>query len=294
MPDHDVSLVRPWRARPARGKAGAGFLSPAVRRAVDDTGLDVRDVTGTGADGRVTRADVQLAARARGSGVDVVEPFSAIRRTTAVNVARARASIPHAHVAVLCDYGNVDVVRRAHGLTFLPFVARAVVDALGAFPRCNAINDDEHLVVHRAVHLGIAVDLAFEGLIVPVVPHADGLRLRALARAFVDIADRARNRRLRPDEVVGGTFTITNPGPFGTWLSMPVINRPQVAILATDGVRKRVVAGTTADGTDALTIRPMGMLSLSYDRRVIDDTYAAAFVQRVADTIAKRDWSAEL
>src|SRR5689334_7005121 len=121
MPSHDASPARPWRARRARGKAGAGFLSPAAKRAVDDTGIDVREVTGTGTEGRITRADVRIAVQAKARAVEVVEPFSAIRRTTAVNVARARASVPHAHVAVLCDYGKVDVVRRAQGLTYLPF-----------------------------------------------------------------------------------------------------------------------------------------------------------------------------
>jgi 2-oxoglutarate dehydrogenase E2 component (dihydrolipoamide succinyltransferase) len=293
MPDADTTPVPPWRVRGARTKAGAGFLSPAVRRRLVETGMQPDDVVGSGAGARVTLADVAAAHR-RAATTDVVEPFTAIRRTTALHVTQSLRTIPHGHVATLCDYSRVEPVRRAQGLTYLPFVARAVIDGLHDFPRCNATSGDAGFVVHRAVHLGIAVDLAFEGLIVPVVPAAEGMRLSALATAFADVAARARSRQLRPDEVVGGTFTITNPGPYGTWMSMPIINPPQVAILATDGVRRRVVADETLDGADALTIRPLGMLSLSFDRRLIDESYAAAFVRHVADVIASRDWSTEL
>jgi 2-oxoglutarate dehydrogenase E2 component (dihydrolipoamide succinyltransferase) len=225
---------------------------------------------------------------------DEIEPFTAIRRTTATHVIRAKAAAPHAHVSVMCDYARVDPVRRAHRLTYLPFVARSVIDALRAFPHCNAISGDANFVVHREVHLGVAVDLAFEGLIVPVIRNAERLRLFALADSITDVAARARSRRLHPDEVVGGTFTITNPGPFGTLLSIPIINHPQAAILATDAVRPRVVVGETRDGADALTIHPTGALSLSFDHRIIDGAYAAAFVARVAEILATRDWSTEV
>jgi 2-oxoglutarate dehydrogenase E2 component (dihydrolipoamide succinyltransferase) len=276
-----------------RERGGASFVSPVVRRLLAEAGLEVGDLRGTGAGGRVSRADVLAAVRAPATA-DEIEPFTAIRRTTAARVARAKATAPHAHVAVACDYGVVDRVRREVGLTALPFVARAVIDALRAFPSCNATTDGERLVVHRAVHLGIAVDLAFDGLVVPVVHDADSMRLRALADAIADLAARARDRRLRPDDVVGGTFTITNPGPFGTFLSFPIVNQPQVAILATDAVRKRVVVGETRDGSDALTIRPTGMLSLSFDHRAVDVAGASAFVARVADILATRDWSTEV
>jgi 2-oxoglutarate dehydrogenase E2 component (dihydrolipoamide succinyltransferase) len=286
--------VSPWRARHERRGAGAAFLSPAVRRVLADSGLGAVDVRGTGTGGRVTRSDALAAARERPTAADGLEQFTAIRRTTAAHVARSRALAAHSHVAVLCDYGIVDRVRREHGLTALPFVARAVIDALRVFPRCNATSGDDELVVHREVHLGIAVDLDFEGLVVPVVHRAEEMRLRALAAAIADVAGAARARRLQPDQVAGGTFTITNPGPFGTFLSFPILNHPQVAILATDAVRKRVVVDETGDDTDALTIRPMGMLSLGFDHRVIDGAYAAAFLEHVADIVATRDWSGEL
>jgi 2-oxoglutarate dehydrogenase E2 component (dihydrolipoamide succinyltransferase) len=188
----------------------------------------------------------------------------------------------------------VEPVRRAHQLTYLPFVARAVIDAFAVHRACNATFVDGRRVLHEAVHLGIAVDLDFEGLIVPVVHDADGMRLARLAASISDVAARARGRQLRPGEVAGGTFTITNPGPFGTYLSFPIINEPQVAILATDAVRRRVIVDRAHGGGDALAIRPTGMLSLSFDRRVVDEGDATRFLRRVADLVETRDWAAEL
>jgi len=144
--------------------------------------------------------------------------------------------------------------------------------------------------VHPAVHLGIAVDLDFRGLVVPVVHDADGLRLRALADAIRDLARRARARQLGPDDLAGGTFTVTNPGASGTWISFPVINRPQVGILATDGVSKQVVA----DATGRLRVAPIGHLCCSFDHRALDGAYASAFLRRVQTIVETRDWSTEL
>jgi 2-oxoglutarate dehydrogenase E2 component (dihydrolipoamide succinyltransferase) len=146
------------------------------------------------------------------------------------------------------------------------------------------------VTTHRAVHLGIAVDLDFQGLVVPVVRDADGMRLRALAAAIRDAAARARARKLGPDDLVGGTFTITNPGASGTWISFPVINRPQVGILATDGVAKQVVAD--ADGR--LGIAPIGHLCCAFDHRTLDGAYAGAFLARVREIVETRDWKTEL
>jgi 2-oxoglutarate dehydrogenase E2 component (dihydrolipoamide succinyltransferase) len=140
------------------------------------------------------------------------------------------------------------------------------------------------------VHLGIAVDLDFHGLVVPVVHDADGMRLRALAAAIRSVAARARARKLVPDDLAGGTFTITNPGASGTWISFPVINRPQVGILATDGVSKQVVA--TDDGK--VGIAPVGHLCCAFDHRAVDGAYAGAFVERVRHIVETRDWLREL
>nr|MDQ6910811.1 2-oxo acid dehydrogenase subunit E2 [Actinomycetota bacterium] len=150
------------------------------------------------------------------------------------------------------------------------------------------------LILHRHVHLGFAVDLNFEGLIVPVVREAETKRLGAIAASLADLASRARSRELSADDISGGTFTITNPGPFGTLITAPVINQPQVAILSTDGVKKRPVAVELPDGTDAVAIHPVGNLALSFDHRAVDGAYASAFLGRCREILETRDWSQEL
>jgi 2-oxoglutarate dehydrogenase E2 component (dihydrolipoamide succinyltransferase) len=235
---------------------------------------------------------------------DEVVPFSNIRRLTAEHMVRSKATSAHTLVVVEADYEGVDRVRRREkdrfkeqegvSLTYLPFVARAVVDVLRDYPHLNASVGDGALLVHKDVHLGIAVDLDRQGLIVPVVRQADGQSLRGLARAIGDLAERARTRRLSADDVVGGTFTITNPGPFGTLITAPIINQPQVAILSTDGVKRRPVVVTAADGTEAIAIHSVGMLAMSFDHRAVDGAYASAFLRDLGREIETRDWAAEL
>ncbi len=243
----------------------------------------------------MTRADIVAAAPNAGAkaatGEEII-PFSTVRRRTAVGLVASKQTAAHALVVAATDYSALDEARRGERLTALPFVARAVVDALREFPLMNAtVSDDGTAVVtHRSVHLGIAVDLDFQGLVVPVVRDADGLRLRALAGAIRDVAARARARKLGPDDLAGGTFTITNPGASGTWISYPVINRPQVGILATDGVSKQVIAA----GVGRLGIAPIGRLCCSFDHRAVDGAYAGAFVERVKEILETRDWSSEL
>jgi 2-oxoglutarate dehydrogenase E2 component (dihydrolipoamide succinyltransferase) len=286
-----------WRRRAERD--ASRFLSPAVRSAARELGVDPTTIAGRGNGGRVTRDDVRAAATLTGTLTgtligphDEVVPFSNIRRRTAAGLLASKRTVPHALAVVAADYGAIEAGRRAAHLTALPFVARAVVDALREFPRLNATADDSgtSTTLHRAVHLGIAVDLDFEGLVVPVVHDADGLRLRALAAAIRDVATRARARTLVPDDLAGGTFTITNPGASGTWISFPVINRPQVAILATDGVSKQVVTG--AGG--GLAIAPIGHLCCAFDHRALDGAYAGAFLRRVREIVETRDWLTEL
>jgi 2-oxoglutarate dehydrogenase E2 component (dihydrolipoamide succinyltransferase) len=202
------------------------------------------------------------------------------------------------------DYSAVERVRHAQrevfkeaegiSLTYLPFIARAVVDALSEYPHLNASVGDNELIVHHYLNLGIAVDLNFEGLLVPVIRDADGKRMRALAREVADLASRARNKRLTVDDLADGTFTITNAGPFGTFMTLPVINQPQIAILSTDGVRKRPVAVELPDGTDAVVVHPVGLLALQFDHRAVDGAYAAAFMGRVKEILETRDWAEEL
>jgi len=216
---------------------------------------------------------------------------------------RSKQTSPHALTAVEVDYQNVEAVRAvqkdafraAEGitLTYLPFISRAVVDALAEFPRLNASVGDNELLVHREVNLGYAVDLGFEGLMVPVVRDGAGKPLRILAREITDLAERARSQQLRPDDVVGGTFTLTNLGSYGTTITFPIINQPQVAILSTDGVRKRPVV-VEDGGRDTIAIHPVGMLALAWDHRALDGAYAAAFLRRVREILETRDWNAEL
>jgi pyruvate/2-oxoglutarate dehydrogenase complex dihydrolipoamide acyltransferase (E2) component len=254
--------------------------------------------------GRAAATPQPAAATVRAAGDDEVVPFSNIRRRTAEHMVRSQATAAHVLITVEVDFVGVERARRAvrdsfkakegFSLTYLPFVARAVIDAIPEFPHVNASVGDDELIVHRRVHLGIAVDLNFEGLIVPVVHDAGDKRLPALARAISDLARRARSRELTADDISGGTFTITNPGPFGTFLTAAVINQPQVAILATDGVRKRPVAIELPDGSDAVVVHPVGNLALSFDHRAFDGAYAAAFIARCKEILETRDWSQEL
>jgi pyruvate dehydrogenase E2 component (dihydrolipoamide acetyltransferase) len=235
---------------------------------------------------------------------DLVVPFTNIRRRTAEHMVRSKHTSAHTMVAVEVDYWAVEKVRgrerqafkdaEGFSLTYLPFVTRAVVDAIEDFPHVNSSVGDDALIVHRDVNIGIAVDLDFEGLLVPVIHEADGKRLRVLAREIASLASKARSKRLTMDDISGGTFTITNAGPFGTLITVPVINQPQVAILSTDGVRKRPVAVELPDGTDAIAIHPVGNLAMSWDHRAFDGAYAAAFMRAVKEILETRDWSAEL
>jgi 2-oxoglutarate dehydrogenase E2 component (dihydrolipoamide succinyltransferase) len=293
VPDN-ATTVLPWRERPPRPARvdGDAFLSPAVRRLASDHDLDPATITGTGEGGRVTRADL-LDATERPTGDETV-PFSASRRRTAEHMVRSKATSPHATIVMEVDFEGVARARRGQtGLSYLPFVARAVVDALEVFPNVNASVVDDGLSVHRDVHLGVAVDLDFQGLIVPVVRDAADKRLRAIGHEITDLATRARERRLSPDEVVGGTFTITNPGPYGTLLSVPVINQPQVAILATDRVVRRPVV-IESDRGDSIAVHPIGRLVLTFDHRAFDGGYAAAFLDRVRTILESRSWEVEL
>jgi pyruvate dehydrogenase E2 component (dihydrolipoamide acetyltransferase) len=237
------------------------------------------------------------------AGADETVPFDNIRKRTAEHMVRSKQTSPHVLTAIEVDFERVERARAAakeewramegFSLTYLPFIARAVCDAIAEYPNVNASVSEDALVIHRYVNLGIAVDLDLKGLIVPVIKSAEGKRLRLLAREMRDLAERARTRKLTPDDVVGGTFTITNPGPFGTFISAPVINQPQVAILSTDGVKKRPVVVEGPDG-DAIAIHHVGLLAMSWDHRAIDGAYASAYLHQLKEIIETRDWEAEL
>jgi 2-oxoglutarate dehydrogenase E2 component (dihydrolipoamide succinyltransferase) len=218
---------------------------------------------------------------------------------------RSLETSAHVYVSTEVDYERIDRVRRARAdsfkaeegvsLTYLPFVARALVDALEDFAHVNASMGENHeLVLHGSVNLGIAVDLAHEGLIVPVVHDAQDRRLRALARDIADLAGKAKRRELGADDVTGGTVTITNVGATGSAFLLPIINQPQVMILSTDGVKRRPVVVTADDGSEAIAIHAVGNLTLGWDHRAFDGAYAASFLARVREILETRDWEPEL
>jgi 2-oxoglutarate dehydrogenase E2 component (dihydrolipoamide succinyltransferase) len=293
-------------------------LSPVVSRLIAEHGLDAREIAGTGRDGRITRDDVLAHVAQRGAaqpatrtpepatqaaaGAETV-PLNIIRKRTAEHMAKSWTTVPHVLQAVEADFSRVDHARRMTGeqwkkregysLTYLPFVACAVAAALIKYPRLNASFSGDHLLLHRRVNLGIAVDLNLEGLLVPVVKDASAKSLPALARAINDVAVRARENRLRPDDMTEGTYTITNNGASGTLITAPIISPPQVAVLSTDAVRKRTVVIESA-GRDEIAVRPVGVLAQSFDHRAVDGAYSAAFLNEVKTLIETRDWTQEL
>lgn len=235
---------------------------------------------------------------------DEVVSLSKIRKATGAHMVMSKGVSPHAFSVVEVDYANVDSARgrvkaefktqEGFSLTYLPFIARSVIDAFADFPHMNASISGDDLIVHRYVDLGVAVDLDFQGLLVPVVRSAEGKRLRAISREINDLASRARSRKLGPDEISGGTFTISNNGSAGSVLTMPIINQPQVAILSTDAIVRKPVVVSHANGDESIAIHPVGNLAMSWDHRAFDGAYAAGFLVRVKEILETRDWSAEL
>jgi len=238
------------------------------------------------------------------SGNDRVVPFSNMRRRTAEHMVRSKATSPHAFIGIEADFENIEQVRRTLGarfkaeegfsLTYMPFICRATVEALRDYPNLNASVADDALVIHQQINLGIAVDLDHEGLIVPVIHRAEEITLRGMARRIRDVADRARNRQLSADDITGGTVSVTNDGPFGTYFTVPVINQPQVAILATDGIKRRPVVVSLPDGSEAIAIHSVGILGMSWDHRAVDGAYVSSFLARLVELLGQRDWAAEL
>lgn len=307
------------RPRPARA-AAAEHLSPVVRKLVAEHDLDLRAISGTGREGRVTRDDV-LAYLSRSSGTRRISgtevagpqtpssagtknaPLNSMRRRTAEHMAKSWSTVPHVLQAVEADFHRVEQARRAEGgswkeregfsLTYLPFVIRAVSIALGKFPRLNASFAGDHLELHRRINLGIAVDLNFEGLVVPVLKDVPLKSLPQIAREVNDLIQRARTNRLRPDDLTECTYTITNNGALGTLITAPIINQPQVAILSTDSIQKKPVV-VEAGGSEEIAIRPVGMLAQTFDHRAVDGAYSAAFLREVKMLVETRDWTQAL
>jgi pyruvate dehydrogenase E2 component (dihydrolipoamide acetyltransferase) len=224
---------------------------------------------------------------------DRVEPWSRIRKLTAEHMIMSRRVSAHVNTLFEIDYTRVSQIRarrkkefseRGVNLTYLAFIAKAIADNLRRHPSLNAAVAQEATIFRRDINLGIAVALDW-GLIVPVVKHADELSLMGIARAINDLGERARSKKLSPDEVQKGTFTITNPGVFGSVAGLPIINQPQVAILGVGAIEKRPAVVTLPDGTDTIAPRLKGMLTMSFDHRVVDGADADRFLADVKKTL---------
>lgn len=303
-------------AAPAGGglpaKSSDGKVSPAVRRLLKQHNLDIASIAGTGRDGRVTKQDILAHVEGGGAAAPAAAApsapaagrieFDRFRRITAEHMVRSKATSPHVLQAIDMDFTAVDAVRlgkkdawkssKGYSLTYLPFVARAVCQALADFPRINASVDGEALVVHGDVNLAIAIDLNHEGLVAPVVRNASSLSVSQLAEAFSDLVTRAKTKKLTADDLQGGTYTLSNPGPYGTLFTAPIINQPQVGILSMDAVKKRAQVIESEQG-DSIAIRPVGILAHSFDHRAIDGAYSAAYLQRLKSIVEQNDWNSE-
>jgi pyruvate dehydrogenase E2 component (dihydrolipoamide acetyltransferase) len=284
--------------------------SPLVRRMAEAHQVDLGQLRGSGLQGRVTKADLEAhltrpaaAVPAASQGVSGdrtrLEPLSRMRRIIADNMVLSKHTAAHTYTVFEIDMSRVARLRQAHRqafeaafgakLSFLPFVLASVTKALRAFPIVNARLEGEGIVHNLDIHLGVAVALDW-GLLVPVLRNADQLSLGGLATGVQDLASRARAKQLRPDEIQGGTFTITNPGVYGDLFGMPVILQPQSAILAMGAVTKRAVVVTAADGTDSIAIRSVMFSTLSFDHRLVDGAVADQFMAAVKRELEQGDF----
>jgi pyruvate/2-oxoglutarate dehydrogenase complex dihydrolipoamide acyltransferase (E2) component len=300
----------PAAAPPAAGTPPASGdrrrYSPVVQRIASEHGIDLSLVQGTGRGGRVRKQDVlAMVNGGDGDGATVTEPplhtespyrpdpapaaapagdggqLSRMRRQIGEHMKRSLEVSATCTTWIEVDMGRVEAARKQLGVTALAYVARACIDAIREYPALNAWLEGERYTRHRDVNLGIAVSLGEDGLIVPVIHGAHELAVEGLAARIKDLARRARARELKPDEVRGGTFTITAPGQFGSIMATPIINQPQVAILDFEAVIKRAVVVTDDDGNDSIAIRPMTILGLSWDHRALDGALSAQFLASV-------------
>lgn len=325
--EEPVAIVAPPAPKPVgQASADLGFISPVVAKIAAEHKLDLSLVRGTGAGGRITKKDVLAFVQSRPAAVPAWEqpasgelfrpseevfggsskssaapgsvvPHDSVRRQIAEHMVRSRRASPHVTTVMEADLSRIVAHRQAHkeifardgvDLTYSAYFVVASVAGLKAVPWVNASWSDEGVVLHRQVNIGVAVSLGDEGLIVPVIKNADQLSLLAIAAAIKDLATRARARKLKPDEVQGGTFTITNHGVSGSLFATPIINQPQAGILGVGKMQKRVVVVETP-GADAFAIRPMAYLTLTFDHRMLDGAVADRFLGAVVQRL--EEWS---
>ena len=289
-----VAAPEPKPDRPAAGRR----YSPVVQRIAAEHGIDLDGVPGTGRGGRVRKQDVMALVEGNGHAAAAEAPLhiespyrpdpepqavsgeglSRMRRKIGEHMKHSLDTAATCTTWIEVDMGRVETVRRQLGVTALAFVARATIAALREHPALNAWLDGDRYSRVSDVNLGIAVSLGDDGLIVPVIHKAHELSEEGLAARIREVATRARERQLTPDDVQGGTFTITNPGQYGSIMATPIINQPQVGILDFEAVVKRPVVVTDADGNDSIAIRPMTILGLSWDHRALDGALSAQFL----------------
>jgi pyruvate dehydrogenase E2 component (dihydrolipoamide acetyltransferase) len=303
------AAAAPVTARTATLRNGTGApLSPAVRKLVADNEVDITRLQGTGRDGRIKRSDVlshlatQKAASTPIPGATETVAFSPLRKRIAEHMVRSKATSAHVLQAIEVDFTGVEAARGAlkktwkeregTSLTYLPFVARAVALALPQYPHLNAHVAKDSLTVFKEINLALAVDLDRGGLVAPVIKNVAPLRVPEIARAIAKIAGKARANALRPDDVAGGTYSLTNNGSFGTFITAPVINQPQVAILSIDGVHRRPWVVVDEKG-ERIEIRPVGVLAHSFDHRAVDGAYSGAYLRAVKQILESREWIGE-
>ncbi|MCC7116892.1 MAG: 2-oxo acid dehydrogenase subunit E2 [Anaerolineales bacterium] len=289
-----------------RPSTDLGFISPVVAKIAAEHGVNLSQVSGTGLNGRITKNDVLAFIESRKSKVEGQTPQTAnlqpsnlqpgtlikhtpIRKSIADHMVMSKHTSPHVLTVMEADMSKVAKHRAAHkaqferdgvNLTFTAYFMAAIVAGLKAFPATNSSWTDEGILVHKNLNLGMAVSLGEDGLIVPVIKGADNFSLLAMARTVNDLATRARNKKLQPDDVKGGTFTLTNHGVSGSLLAFPVINQPQAGILGVGAMQKRVVVID-----DAIAIRPMVYMSFVFDHRILDGASADNFLMKVKETL---------
>jgi 2-oxoisovalerate dehydrogenase E2 component (dihydrolipoyl transacylase) len=299
-----------------------GFISPVVAKIAAEHGVNLQNVLGTGLNGRITKKDVLSYVegqklKVEGKQPAVVPPniqpvtlnlqpavggqlikHSTIRKQIAEHMLMSKRTSPHVLTVMEVDMSKVVAHRNANkatfardgvNLTYTAYFMQAIVAGLKAYPNVNSSWTDEGLLIHSAINIGMATSLGEEGLIVPVVKGADALSLLGMARAVNDLANRARSKKLNPDDVKGGTFTLTNHGVSGSLFAFPVINQPQCGILGVGALQKRAVVVTDADGNDSIAIRPTVYLSFVFDHRILDGASADWFLAKVKETL--ENWS---
>ena len=300
-------------------------LSPVVRKLASENNVNLEQVTGSGSGGRITRKDIESFITSESQIVQKlkelpsqqkekhVEPakissgeISRLRRRIAENMVMSKQTSAHVMTSVEVDYENIEILRSKHkksfkeengfSLTYLPFISLSTIYALREYPVVNSSFDLDKNIhsFHSNINLGIAVDLNQEGLLVGTLREADSFSLKGLARKISDTSSKLREGSYDLDDVSGSTFTISNNGSFNSFLTSPIINQPNVAILSTESVKKRPVVIEAQDGTDSIAIRHTGMLSLTWDHRAFDGSVALLFLNSIREKLENSDWSQEL